>query len=252
MEPAKILILEDEFIVAEDISAQLSREGYQVTGIFDNGMDAIAAVRNNAPDIALIDINIQGDIDGIETAGIIAKIVNIPLIFVTAYSGHSYIDRAKKVKPHAYIVKPFNFLNLVSAIELALYNFQNNRQIASSLEAKVTPTEEQFRNYLVNDFLFLKRGNRFDKINTTDILYLEADGSYCHVFTRSGKYTLSQNLQKVLLNIKNGSFVRTHRSFAINIKHVTGRTKSSLLINNFRIPISSQYKEAIMVMMKSL
>jgi len=253
MESPKILILEDEFIVAEDMAIQLGKAGFRISGIFDNGKDTLESFSSDTPDIVLIDINIQGDIDGIQTAEKIQEHSSVPLIFITAYSGSVYFERAKKVKPHAYLVKPFNHLNLFTSIELALFNYQASREKDEpSPSSEALDDKARTGNYLVNGFIFLKKQNHFDKVHVRDILYLEADGSYCQIITREGKYTLSQNLQNVLNNMGSTNIIRSHRSFAVNLDRVTSYTKSSVFVEKHEIPVSYFYKKALMEKLKIL
>jgi two-component system, response regulator PdtaR len=116
-----ILVLEDEAIMALDIVRRLKLVGYQHTIVKDNSGDALRYLQIHSPDLILCDINIYGDQDGIDVAEYVRDQKSIPLIFVTALSDRSTLDRAKRALPYGYIVKPFNNRDLLTAIELALY-----------------------------------------------------------------------------------------------------------------------------------
>lgn len=116
-----ILIIEDEGVVAHDIARRLRRLGYDVAGIKHSGEDAIHYLEIHTPDLILCDINIDGKKDGIDVAEYVFNNNKTPLIFVTALSDRATLDRAKKVLPYGYIVKPFDNHDLLTAIELALY-----------------------------------------------------------------------------------------------------------------------------------
>ncbi|MCK5198722.1 MAG: response regulator, partial [Spirochaetales bacterium] len=107
MKQEKILIVEDERIIALDLQRRLMRFGYHDPVITTNGLDALKAIDSNRPDIILMDIMLSSDFDGIETATIINEKYNIPLIFLTAYSDEKTVERAKKAEPYGYILKPF-------------------------------------------------------------------------------------------------------------------------------------------------
>src|SRR5688500_6194220 len=124
---AKILITEDEVIIAEDIAACLEELGYEVCAI-DSGIDTIGMVRETKPDLVLLDINIKGERDGIETAQLIKEEFGIPFIFLTAYADQQTIDRAKTTEPYGFIVKPFDEKDLRSAIEIALYKSGRDKE----------------------------------------------------------------------------------------------------------------------------
>lgn len=124
MPPKKILVTEDEAIVAMDIKQRLENQGFEVTATVATGADAIRSIEANRPDLALMDIHIRGDIDGIETAARIHEHHQIPVIFLTANSDTATIDRAKTVGPVAYLLKPFDDRELKASIDIALYRHQ--------------------------------------------------------------------------------------------------------------------------------
>jgi len=122
MDPIKILIVEDEPLIAEDIAAVLERNGLAVSAIVYTKKDALVELVNNPPDMALLDINLNGGIEGIEIATTINQQYNIPFIFITSYSDKITLDLAKHTHPSGYIIKPFNEAGLYSTIEIALFN----------------------------------------------------------------------------------------------------------------------------------
>ena len=118
--PIKIFIVEDEMIIAANISLQLSKLGYEISGIVSRGEDAILHIKENKPDIILLDIQLKGKLDGIDTAKLILKEHVIPIIYLTANVDDAHFKRAKETKPHAFISKPFKKLDLQHAIELTI------------------------------------------------------------------------------------------------------------------------------------
>ena len=120
MSGEKILIVEDDDIIARVEDWRLKNLGYTVCGRATNGAEAIELVASKNPAVVLMDINIMGDIDGIETARRIKKEFNIPVIYVTSHSDGATIVRAKETKPDGFILKPFEDNDLRIAIELAL------------------------------------------------------------------------------------------------------------------------------------
>jgi CheY-like chemotaxis protein len=121
-EKIRILIVEDEALVAEDLKEMLEKFGYEVSGIADTGEKAIALTEKHQPNLVLMDIHIAGEMDGITTAGEIRSHWNIPIIYVTAFASQAIIDRAKITNPSGYILKPFNEIQIQAAIQIALYN----------------------------------------------------------------------------------------------------------------------------------
>lgn len=124
MKKSKILIVEDEIIIAREIEEQLQQLGYQVIGIAATGEEVIDLVKERSPDLILMDIVIKGKMDGIETGEAIRKHFNIPIVYVTAHADENTINRAKFTQPSGFIVKPFSEKDLQSNIEIALYKHQ--------------------------------------------------------------------------------------------------------------------------------
>ncbi|MGL5509111.1 MAG: response regulator, partial [Microcoleaceae cyanobacterium] len=116
----KILIVEDESIIAEDLADSLSSKNYEVVGIAASGLNAIALAKEKTPHLILMDVMLQGDMDGINTAEIIKETLKIPVIYLTAYADHQTLERVKATNPLGYVVKPFNEKNLHLTIEVAL------------------------------------------------------------------------------------------------------------------------------------
>lgn len=117
----RIMIVEDEGIIAQDIKSCLESLGYIVSGIAFTGREAIAKLESDRPDLILMDIVLKGDIDGIETAFEIKNKYNIPIVYLTAYEDDKTLNRAKQTEPLGYILKPFEERYLRSSIEMALY-----------------------------------------------------------------------------------------------------------------------------------
>lgn len=130
----KVLIVDDEAIIAMDIKNQLEHIGYTITGIAYSGDDAIKMASQTHPDIVLMDIMLGESMDGIEAAKQIYKLLDIPIIYLTAYADEKTLSRAKITKPFGYILKPFEERELHSAIEIALYNHSLERELKESKE----------------------------------------------------------------------------------------------------------------------
>lgn len=120
----KILIVEDEVLIAKHIEDALNDNGFIPVGIAHDGDTALEFVHNRTPDFIILDINIDGDKDGIDLAHIIRDKYDIPYMFLTALSDMNTLDRAKKTNPCGYIVKPFKTKDLISNITIGLYNYE--------------------------------------------------------------------------------------------------------------------------------
>jgi len=129
MPDKKIFIVEDESIVAMTLEDTLVQLGYEVAGTAANGQDAIRMIGQTHPDLILMDIRIEGEMDGIETAGKVTELYNIPVVYLTAHADEKTLERAMTTQPHGYLLKPFRTRELYSTIEIALYK---HRLIAKS------------------------------------------------------------------------------------------------------------------------
>ena len=133
----KILIIEDEVIIAEDISCILSELGYEVVGVIHSSDKAIDYLSFHTPDLVLCDIMIKGPYDGIDVAATIRKKKKIPFVFLTSLSDRHTVSRAKIALPYGYIVKPFDEKDLLTTIEVALYKFSQELESLKITEEKI-------------------------------------------------------------------------------------------------------------------
>ena len=122
MSRLRILIVEDEPVIAENISMYLDNADFEVSGIAYDSAEANAQLQNNTPDAAILDVNLASEEDGIDIAKRINQKYQIPFLFLTSYSDKETLQRAKAVNPSGYIVKPFNEKTLLASLEIAISN----------------------------------------------------------------------------------------------------------------------------------
>ncbi len=154
----KILIVEDELIIARDIKDILSSKGYFVTDICSSVVQAKESLNKTKPDLVLIDINLQGDLPGTEIGKFLLEKDKIPFVYITSYTDTKTIDDVKITRPMGYIVKPFKKIELLIAVELALNNHQlkkidpnrNEESITSEAPLKIRETIAYINNNLEN------------------------------------------------------------------------------------------------------
>lgn len=126
----KVLIVEDEPVIAENISIYLDNNDFEVSAIAYDSEEAFQQLKSNTPDAAILDINLESEQDGIDIAAYINKEIQIPFLFLTSYSDKNTLDKAKQVKPSGYIVKPFNEKTLLASLEIAISNFASEKNSA--------------------------------------------------------------------------------------------------------------------------
>jgi DNA-binding LytR/AlgR family response regulator len=239
-------VVEDEMIIGAKISMQLTSLGYEVTGILPRGDEALLHLEQNKPDIVLLDIQLKGTMDGIETAQQIHQKHNIPIIYVTANSDDATFNRAKATRPFAFIAKPFKQLDLQRAIELTISRMAENDTGAM----EVTDGEEQ--PFILNDRIFVRHKEKMQKIMLADILFIEADRNYSRIFTIHKEYLLSITLKTIEEKLPAQLFQRIHRSYVINIMCVDEVTEHHVMIAQKPIPLGTGMREQLMQRLQTL
>ena len=136
MTTATLMLVEDQAVIAADLEDRLIRQGYKVCGIASSGEEAIAMARRERPDLVLSDIRIDGAMDGIETARILRRDFDMPVIFLSAHADAATLQRAKAAGPYGFMTKPFEERDLQLTIEMALHKHEGDRQVAAANRAK--------------------------------------------------------------------------------------------------------------------
>ena len=248
MKKISVLIVEDEIIVSKDLEYSLKSLGYNVVGCVATGVKAIELAKKSKPDIILLDIMLKGEMSGIDAAGIISKTLNIPFIYLTAYSEENTIEEAKKTGPYGYIVKPFKEIDIKTAIEMAVHKHSLDKSILEerNLLYKIVESKEN------NDFVFIKCKTKYVKIKLEEILFIEALKDYVIITTKNNKFTIHSTMKDIELKFDYNNFIRVHRSFIINIDMIISIDHNIIEIenNNKKIPIGGSYKESFSRKMK--
>lgn len=180
----RVLVVEDESLVAFDIERGLERQGYQVTGVVDTGEEAVEHAHVHLPDVVLMDIRLKGQMDGITAATKIQKTDHIPIIFLTAYGDEATLQHAMAAEPYGYILKPFDTAELRAAIEVALLRSAITKRSTTVSEApnKVEVLNEQDAEIDLKEaaepYQFLSRLPPFSSLPRPQLLSL---ASACHV-----------------------------------------------------------------------
>lgn len=220
MKGSKILIVEDESIIAEELRRIVSRLGYEVIGVLHRYTDTLDALKTKKPDLILLDIGLDySDKDGIDLAKEINNKYKTPFIYITANADLATVQRAKKTKPASYILKPFNEQTIFTNIEIALHK-------------EITPQS-----------IIVKNGTHKVKLNCEKIIFLKADNIYTEIYTANmKKYVLRDTLKNVLNQLPESLFIQVHRSYIINRDFIQSHTNKYIVIRNERIPLSNSYK----------
>jgi len=246
MDKLNIFIVEDESIVAKDIEHSLTKLGYNVVGISNNGNDALEKIMELSPDLVLMDIMIKGTLNGIEVTEKLKEKMNVPVIFLTAYADEGTLSRAKVTEPYGYILKPFKEIDLHSTIEMAIYKHQKDAALLKErdfLYSLVENKEERVKN-----ILFVKSNNRIVKINLTDVYYIEAVKDYMAINTASAKYMVHISMKEIEQRLDDREFVRIHRQFIARIDKIQSIDSLNVVLENHLkvIPIGGVYRDDLL------
>lgn len=233
------MIVEDEMIIGANISLQLSKLGYDVTGLVSRGEEAIAHVKQNRPDIVLMDIQLKGELDGIDTVIKMQQEIDMPVIYLTANADDENFERAKSTNPYAFISKPFKKLDLEHAIELTMGRLDKSKSNGEGETTCISP-------FIQSDSIYVRRNERMIKIMISDIYYFEADRNYCKIFAKNKECLLVMTLKEINDKLPQEHFLRIHRSFIINLSHVDEVAGTHVVIHKKAIPLSKTLRGELM------
>lgn len=222
MNKSSVLIVEDEPLIADDIAGILGGHGYEITDIVDEAATALESVARRKPDVVLLDINIEGDVDGIE----LAPQLKTPFVFLTSYYDQATLERARAVNPSGYIVKPFTEKDLVANIEVAAV------RAASKVVTKVEPVK-----------LFVRKDQEIRSLNSDEIIYAEAFDNYAIVHTDEDKFIISHTLKSIEEKLLPLGFMRIHRSFLINFQAIDSISEGMVFLKGRQVMIGKSYRK---------
>jgi two-component system response regulator LytT len=216
MSAIKILIVEDEVLIAEHIKDYLTGFGFSQIYMAHTKKLALHSLEKIQPDLVLLDLHLQHPKDGLDIAKILDEKENMPYIFITANADMLIIQEAIHTKASGYITKPVKKADLFASIQIAL---------------KVNSKPD-------NSFLLIKEHNTNVKISYDEILYIESNSNYINIFTRTQKIITRQSLDWAEQELPENQFMRIHRSYIINIRAVQRTNSKSVFIGEIEIPIS--------------
>jgi len=243
MSKKKILVVEDEAIVAKDIEVCLEKIGYNVMGTYSKGEKVIPAIEKEQPDLVLMDIMLAGEMTGIDVSTKIQENFDIPVVFLTAYADEKTISKAKVTEPYGYVIKPFKEIDLRTSIEMALYKFKKEKEKLAGIE------QSKIKNIstLSKEFIYVKSNSRLVKVQNDNILYVEALKDYVIIQTADEKFTIHSTMKDIEKKLPEDSFMRVHRSYILNLKKIKSIEGALVIIeeSNKKIPIGGSYKDQL-------
>ncbi len=247
-QPIRILIVEDNVIIADDMQSMLEEIGYEIVDNVIVYEQAVKVLESEQVDLVLIDIILASDKTGIDLGKHIRDNYDIPFIFVTSNSDRATVENAKTVKPNGYLVKPFEQQDLYTSIEIALSNFTYS---ASKSGESNRQEDVPMSNSVLKDSIFVKKQHLYYRIQFGDIQFIKADNVYLEVNTVDKKFLVRSPLKDYLKKLPKNKFYRAHKSYIVNVDHIDAINSKDIMINKNLIPISKDFKEFIISAMNS-
>jgi DNA-binding LytR/AlgR family response regulator len=249
MEDLKILIVEDEALIADSLRAILTGMGYQVAAIFRSGQETLDKFRPGFADIVIMDINLQGKINGVDTSIELRKMSTVPIIYLTDNQDEYLRKKAiYETNTVQYLTKPFTRLDISVAIDLAIKTLKKH-----DLKVKQATSAS----YVLDECIFVKDGPAYKKIMVGDILYVKAERSYCQLVykDKTGNESTSILFSESLSFLEEKlafahQLVRVHRSYLINIQRVHKTQVNRLWIGQEEIPIGKTFRPEVQGMFR--
>ena len=197
---------------------------YNIVGIARSYTEALKLFYEKTIDIIVIDVFLDGKPDGITFAETINIIPNAskPFVFLTSSQDRQIFERAKLTKPFSFLMKPFNELEILYALEMAVEKFYEQTNVFLS---------EDQNTVISNDYLFIKKKNALKKVALNDILYIEVEERYCNIITEKEKFIILISLTKISDLLDKNKFTRTHRNTIVN----TDKIEEIILADNLVI-----------------
>jgi DNA-binding LytR/AlgR family response regulator len=238
----KVLIVEDELIVAKDIQHSLERIGYDVTGIASDTNQAIELMQETQPNVVLMDIMLRNGDSGIDTAEILRNDFRVPVIFLTAYADSVTLEKAKKAETYGYILKPFKAVDLQTNIELAVYKHGKELEVQKERDVLANYIDQVDSN---SSDIFVRTNNKLIRLRKEHILFVEALKDYVILHLENKKYTIHTTMKDIETKLGSKEFVRIHRSFIVRLDKIESIELPNLRLekDSHILPIGGSYKE---------
>ena len=240
----KILIVEDEILVATDIQESLEYLGYSVQGNVDTGLKAIEAVEKELPDLVLMDINLKGEMTGIEAAKIITQKHDVPIIYLTANADIDTVNKAKVALPYGYIIKPFTDKDLQTNIEIAIFKFEND--LKNKMESEQFNTFFDLKDHGKNQII-IHAEQGLEKININDVYFIENSGEKSIIHLIDDEVVTNKLFEEIIGLFPKKYFVQVSSYFVVNTLKVFAVKFPEIIIADKMsvISVDEEYKEVI-------
>jgi DNA-binding LytR/AlgR family response regulator len=242
MDRVNVLIVEDVVAESDGLSKVLLANNYNLVGVARTLNEALKLFYANKVDVVIIDIFLDAKPEGI----IFAETMNVipngskPFVFLTSSNDRQIFEKAKLTRPFSFLMKPFNELEILYAIEMALEKFHNQNDVFLGDDEQDT--------VISDEYMFIKKGKSLKKVLIADIVYIEVEERYCNIITENEKFVILISLIKILELLDASKFCRTHRNYIVNsekIVEIIPADNLVLLSGNHKAILSDKYKKFV-------
>jgi DNA-binding LytR/AlgR family response regulator len=230
----QILIVEPDLSAGVDLSSKLEQLGYHVAAMVTHGEDALNYISCNRTDLVFIDAGIKGKRNGVELAQALQERRNLTVIFLCTDKDHEFYI----APPGAFLMMPVT-LEALKDVFFSLNGNLQHKTIPINALGKSSP-------FIVQDSIFVRNHERMVKIPIKNIYYIEAERNYCRIFCNDKELLLVMTLKEMDEKLPSECFVRTHRSYIVNVSHIEEVAVKHICIAKKAIPLGKAYREDLL------
>lgn len=243
MEKINVLIVEDTPAESDALIKTLESHQFHVVGVATSHQEALQLFFGQKVDVVVIDVFLNGVPEGITFAETITNIPTPnsakPFVFLTSSTDRAIFERARLTKPYSFLLKPFNPLEVIYALEMAIEKFYEQNDVFQSDDQNAV---------LGSDYFFIKKKDTLKKVALADIVNIEVEERYCTIFVGDDKFVIQISLAKVIELLDSTKFYRVHRNHIVNIDQIVEiQPSDSLLVlsNKQMVPLGDKYKDLL-------
>ncbi len=223
--PPRLYIVEDDGLILKDIQNTVTNLGYSVSGYSPTAEMALKSIEDNQTDLVLLDINLAGKMTGTQLGAELQSRLKIPHLYLSAYHDKRTLEEIKQTEPLGFVLKPFDENDIRVALELACFKLN---QLTKQMDYP--------------DEIFVKSKHELIPLNFSQVSYIQSSDNYCALHCEGKKYLVKQTISSLEKSLACKGFVRVHRSYLINQKHIQSIQEGHVFVEEHQIPISLSYR----------
>ena len=231
----KVLIIEDEWLVAEHLRKLITNAGYEVVGLAHDEKRAYEMLLEKKTDLVMLDIRLNGIDAGLALGAFIHRNLDVPFIYLTAFSDFETMHAAIECEPSAYLVKPFQQAELFAAIALAVINHNKKKQT----------NENKDKQYIMS---FDVNRSKIE-VNLYQLMYVEAEKNYCKLVFIREEFLIRESMTNMEARLPD-FFLRIHKSYIVNRLFIENLQNEQLTVANKQLPIGRNYEQVVKFMLR--